>query len=247
MNFLGLVNDAMTECGTGQTTALTTVQTASNAEVARFITWVGDAWNEMQIDNPTWEFLRTTVDIQTTANIGAYTLATLNAQILAASQFTTLSPTQPVPANAGIAAFIPKTFRGWHTAQGFPDEQLINYLPWDTFRNIYRYAAMRTTYNRPVIASVDPLKTLNFGPIPDDIYTIEFEIYQLPQILVADADVPMAPVRFHKAITYKVMQKYAAFESAPEVMARGTAEYEKIMGELYQDRLPIIMAGPPLA
>ncbi len=40
MNFVQLVNDALTECGTGQTTALTTVQTAPNAEVQRFINWV---------------------------------------------------------------------------------------------------------------------------------------------------------------------------------------------------------------
>ena len=253
MNFLALVNDAMTECGTGQTTPLATLVAPPNQEVSRFITWVGDAWTEMQIANPRWEFLRTTVDFQTTTQIGDYSLATINAQIWANNQFTTGT----VQANCGIADYIPKTFRCWTIANelspspapgGTPgDEQIMNFMPWDTFRNIYRYATMRTTYSRPVIVTIDPLKGLRFGPIPDQPYNIQFEIEQLPQILILDTDVPMAPIRFHKAITYAVMQKYAAFESAPEVMQRGMVGYNEIMDELEFDRLPIIHAGPPLA
>jgi hypothetical protein len=193
----------------------------------------------------------------TTTQVGDYTLATIEAQILANNQFTLLSPTTPVTANVGIGNYIPKTFRCWTVANelspppppgGIPgDEQIMNFMPWDTFRNIYRYAQMRTTYSRPVIVSIDPLLGLRFGPIPDQPYNIEFEIYQRPQILVADGDVPACPVRFHKAITYKTMQKYALFESAPEVMQRGVTGYAEVMDELLQHRTPIIHAGPPMA
>lgn len=237
MNFLQLVNRAMVEAGTGQTSPMLTLAGSLNLEQQRFVNWVATAYEEIQTDHPGWEFLRATVQLTTVALTPSYSLATVQAMPGVSSALTT----------SGIASYIPKTFRAWHQAQGVPDEQIMNYMQWDTFRNIYRYATMRTTYNRPVIIAVDPLKTLWFGPVPDDVYTVECEVYQLPQVIALDADTPMMPPRWHMAIVWKALIAYAAFESAPEVMARASQNYEELMNELRQDRMVIPHMGPPLA
>lgn len=237
MNFLALVNDAMFECGTGLTVPLSTVVGSTNAEVNRFIGWTKDSWIEIQTDHPTWNYLRSTVQIIGLVSAGTpnYSLAAVSANVL--SQLVV---------QVSIADYIPKTFRAFHTSQGAVDEQIVNYMDWSTFRNIYRYATMRTTQSRPMVCAVDPQKQLWFGPVPDDNYTVECEVYSVPQTLAVDSDIPVGPLRWHKAITYKTMMKYAAFESAPEVASRGQDEYDRLMKQLDADQLPKMGFGPPL-
>ena len=54
----------------------------------------------------------------------------------------------------------------------FVDEQLLNYMDYQQFRNLYQYGTMRTTYSRPVVVAIEPDKGIAFGPIPDRFITL---------------------------------------------------------------------------
>ena len=99
---------------------------------------------------------------------------------------------------------------------------------------------MRTTYNRPVIVTVTPAKSLGLGPVPDGQgYTVLGEYFRLPLELVNDADVPTLPDKWWRMIFYRAMMYYGSFESAPEVFAEGEREYKLITSRMQADQLTI--------
>lgn len=231
MNFLQLVNTARVECGVSGP-ALATVQgLTSGSESSRMANWVNQAWMDVQTAKEDWQWLREPVQFNLVTQQQEYT-----------------------PAQAGIAS----TFGNWKrdsfrcssVGQNYADEQLLNYMDYTTFRNLYQYGNMRTTYARPVVVSIapgGPQKNLAFGSIPDQPYVITAEYYQKPVELVADADEPLIPTRFQMIIVYRAMMYYGGYEAAPEVFARGETEFKRYMSRLDIDQLPTPVSGPPLA
>jgi hypothetical protein len=139
------------------------------------------------------------------------------------------------------------SFRCSSVGQSYRDEQLMNYMDWATYRNLYRYANMRNTTARPVVVSITPEKDLAFGSTPDIAYVIDGEYYTQPVSLTADTDEPGIPTRFQMAIVYRAMMYYAGYEAAPEVLSRGDFEYRRLYSRMEIDQLPTIVSGPPLA
>lgn len=226
MNYLQLTNRLRQECGvTGPD--LTTVQGLSpTTEAARLANWIQNAWNDIQTSKEDWLFLREVFVFNTVAQQQVYT-----------------------PAEAGLS-----DFGSWKrdsfrcSSDGtYADEQLMNYMEWVTFRNLYQYGNMRTTYARPVVVSITPEKNLAFGSIPDQVYRINGEYYTQPVTLSADADAPAIPDRYHMIIVYRAMMYYAGYEAAPEVYQRGEYEYRRLYSRLEIEQLPTVVSGPPLA
>lgn len=225
MTFLELVNQTRVECGVSGP-PLTSVQNQTG-ESARMISWVQQAWTDIQTTKEDWLFLREPFTFNTVAQQWEY------------------SATQ-----AGLTDFgnwKRDSFRCSSVGQNYADEQLMNYMDWATYRNLYRYGNMRTTYARPVVVSITPDKALAFGSVPDQAYVIDGEYYTQPVLLTMDADVPNIPARFHMIIAYRAMMYYAGYEAAPEVMARGEFEYKRLYSRLEIDQLPTVVNGPPLA
>ena len=191
------------------------------------VAWVVQAWTDIQTSKEDWLWMRQSFDFNTTANVWQYSAST-----------------------AGLTDFgnwKRDSFRCSTYGQDFKDEQLLNYMEWTTFRNLYRYANMRNTKARPVVVSIMPNKDLAFGSIPDNVYVIDGEYYTQPVTLSADADTPLLPARFQMAIVYRAMMYYAGYESAPEVMSRGEFEYRRLYMRMEIDQLPTLISGPPLA
>lgn len=225
MNFLQLVNQTRVECGVSGP-ALSTAQNQTG-ESARIVSWVQQAWIDIQTSKEDWLFLREPFTFNTTALQWQYTAA-----------------------DAGLTNFgnwKRDSFRASSVGQSYKDEQLLNYMEWTTYRNLYRYANMRNTYARPVVVSITPEKDLAFGSIPDQAYVIDGEYYTQPVSLVLDTDSPAIPARFQMAIVYRAMMYYAGYEAAPEVLARGDFEYRRLYSRMEIDQLPTIVSGPPLA
>jgi hypothetical protein len=225
MNLLQLVNQARVECGVSGPTLTTTVN--QSGESGRMVAWVVQAWTDIQTSKEDWLFMRNSFDFNTTANVWEYS-----------------------PTAAGLTDFgnwKRDSFRCASDLTLYRDEQLLNYMEWTTFRNLYRYANMRNTTARPVVVSIMPNKDLAFGSTPDGIYVIDGEYYTQPVTLSADTDTPLLPARFHMAIVYRAMMYYAGFEAAPEVMARGDFEYRRLYSRMEIDQLPTLISGPPLA
>jgi len=230
MNYLQLINRTRVECGvSGASTPLTTAQNLTG-ESARIANWVNSAWVDVQTAKEDWQWMRESVQFNTITQQQLYT-----------------------PTEAGVGS----TFANWKrdsfrcssVGQNYQDEQLMNYMEWSTFRNLYIYATMRTTYARPVVVTIDPDKRLGFGSIPDQPYVITGEYYVKPVEFSADTDAPSPyfPDRFHMMIVYRAMMFYAGYEAAPEVMQRGESEFKRLMNRLDIDQLPTIVSGPPLA
>lgn len=230
MDYLALVNRARVECGvSGARTPLTTVQNLSG-ESLRMASWVNSAWVDIQTSKEDWQWLRAPVEFNTVTQQQTYT-----------------------PTQAGVGS----TFGNWKrdsfrcssVGQNYRDEQLMNYMEYTTFRNLYQYGNMRTTYARPVVVSIVPGvdKSLGFGSIPDQPYVITGEYYQRPLDFAADADEPALPARFHMIIVYRAMMFYGGYEAAPEVYQRGETEFKRLMNRLELDQLTVPVSGPPLA
>jgi hypothetical protein len=230
VNFLQLINRTRVECGvSGASTPLTTAQNLTG-ESARIAAWVNSAWVDVQTAKEDWQWMREPVQFNTITQQQVYT-----------------------PTQAGVGT----TFGNWKrdsfrcssVGQNYADEQLLNYMDFTTFRNLYEYGNMRTTYARPVVVAITPDKDLAFGSIPDQPYVIVGEYYIKPTEFSADTDAPSPyfPDRFHMMIVYRAMMFYAGYEAAPEVYSRGETEFKRLMNRLDIDQLPTTVSGPPLA
>ena len=226
MNFLQLVNRARAECGVSGA-ALTTT-TDATGEAGRFVNWINAAWVDIQTAKEDWQWLRQAFEFQTIAGQQIYT-----------------------PAQAGIGA----TFGNWKrdsfrcssVGANYADEQLLNWMEYTTFRNLYQYGNMRNTQQRPVVVTVTPDKSLGFGAVPNQAYVIAGEYYTRPVEFTTDEDTPALPDRFHMAVVYRAMMFYGGYEAASEVFQRGESEFKRLMKRLEVDQIPTIVSGPPLA
>lgn len=229
MTFLELVNRLRVECGVSGPALSTVAGQLAGSENARMVAWIQQAWIDIQTSKEDWLFLREPFQFNTVTQQQIYT-----------------------PAQAGITLtdfgnWKRDSFRCSSVGSNYADEQLLNYMEWTTFRNLYIYANMRFTYARPVVVTIDPHKNLGFGAIPDIPYVIVGEYYTQPVPLTLDADEPAIPTRFHMMIVYRAMMYYAGYEAAPEVMSRGEFEYKRLASRLEIDQLPTVVSGPPLA
>lgn len=225
MNFLALINKTRDECGVSGP-ALTTAQNLTG-EAARIKNWVNAAWVDIQTAKEDWQFMRETVQFNTVSGKQFYTAA-----------------------EAGLSSFgnwKRDSFRASTVGNSYRDEQLLNYMDWSTFRNLYQYSNMRNTQQRPVVVTVDPQKQLGFGAIPNRDYVIVGEYYKAPSEMAADTDIPNIPDRFHAMIVYRAMIYYAGYEAAPEVLARGQMEFNRLMNRFEIDQLPTLVSGAALA
>ena len=230
MNFLQLVNRARVECGVSGASTPLTSGVGLTGESARFYSWINSAWEDIQTSKEDWQWLRDTFQFNTITQQQIYT-----------------------PTEAGVGTTFGNwkrdSFRASSVGQNYADEQLLNYMDWSIFRNLYVYGNMRFTYTRPVVITIDPYKNLGFGAVPDQPYVIVGEYYKMPTTFAANTDAPYAafPDRFHMMIVYRAMMFYGGYEAAPEVYSRGEFEFKRLMNRLTIDQLPTMVSGPPLA
>jgi len=198
-------------------------------EINRLADWINEAWMDIQLSRPNWNWMRSSFSFVTVNGQASYT-----------------------PVQAGIAA---NTFANWKrdtirnyvTSAGLGSELEMTYRDYESWRDMYLFGANRTTFTRPNEFSITPDKQLALGPIGASGYTIEGDYYTVATELVADADTPALPSQFHMAIVYKAMMHYGASEAAQEVYQEGEAEFKRMMTRIANDRTQEIMIGSALA
>jgi hypothetical protein len=234
MNKLELVNAAIMECGVSGGPIVTTLgQTGS---IARIISWVGTAWNEIQTEHDDWDWMRSSNILGSGASF-----------VPVAGAFTATLGTGP--GTVGITEdtfgkWDRETFRNFTTTVGTQDELFLDEIPYDSWRDSYMYGAMRAVQTRPVAVAVGPNQSVCFGPPSNGLYTITGDYWVAPSAMATDVSTPTGlPLRYHMLIVYKVMKKYAGYESAPEVLSRANDEYTPLFANLEAARLPAISFG----
>jgi hypothetical protein len=215
--YLYLVNRTRQECGvSGQ--ALLTLQGTLTDESARFRDWIADAWRDLQISRPNWRWMRKSGSFNTTGT-ATYSASSANAP--------------------DLGSWIEDSFRAYKASIGTSDEQFLDKMEWDDWRNYYGYNTQRIMQSRPMNVAIKPNMDIALGPIPDDTYTVVYDYFRTATELVADTDNPCStnnglPTRFFLLLIYGAMRSYASHEAAPEVMDRAVREYRRLSDKLDQ-------------
>lgn len=82
-----------------------------------------------------------------------------------------------------------------------------------------------------------PDNTLLLYPNPDDVYTIAYDSFRTPLVLVEDGDSPLFPAQFHRVIVGRAMMLYGNYESAEEIKAQGSEIYQMFLAQLKNNQL----------
>lgn len=223
MNFLQLCQRGILECGVAG--ALSSAAISATGSQGRIVTWINQAWNEIQTRQDEWEWMRSS-----------------NLLGLGAS-FTTVAgqASYPLGTGAGTSGVLSTNFGKWDrysfrnytTTVGVSNEMIMDWIPYDTWRDSYMLGAMRTVQTRPVAIAIGPDKSLCLGPPPNALYTITGDYWVAPTLMSADVDVPTGlPAQFHMAIVYRAMEMYGGYESAPEVLQRGSKGFADLIRQL---------------
>lgn len=237
MNYLQLCQKTAQECGVSGTISTTTGQVGS---LGRIVSWVGDSWNDLQIQHDDWDWMRSSnllgggVSFVTVAGQASYPLGTGAGTVGVAVD--------------SFGKWDLGTFRCYPTSVGVSGEMSLDDVLFDVWRDAYMMGAMRSVQTRPVAIAVGSNQSLNLGPPPNDLYTITGDYFTAPNVMTADTDLPTGlPLRFHDLIVYMAMMQYAGYESAPEVMSRALAGSGRGMNQLEIARMPKMGWGPALA
>ena len=216
-----------TDSGTGPSAV-----TGNTGELARVVKWIKDAWVDLQQEKDDWFWMRKSFTVSAISNDGEYA-------------YSDCTDTVSLAAISRFSHWYKHSFKCYLTSAGVGAECPLRWLPWEDFRAIYRYGTQ--TNSAPEHVSQDPTGKFVLGPKPDATYTVSGDYQIGPQILVANADEPEMPSRFHRLIVCEAMTRYAGHRVAPEVMARAVTEGGRLRSALGRDQLPEITRGRSIA
>ncbi len=89
----------------------------------------------------------------------------------------------------------------------------------------------------PAWFTIRPDNRILIGPTPDAAYTITYDYYKSPKVLVGDGDVPDIPAQFHRVIVGRSLMLYGNFEAAPEAKVQGQELYMAYLEQLKAHQL----------
>lgn len=232
MNYLQLTQRLWLEAGASGTSPGPSTVVGATGEDARLVTWTNAAWTDIQNAHTDWDFMRASASFTTVAGTSTYALG---------SGAGTVGVTA-----ATFGAWARNTGRCYTTATGTTDEQELEYIPYDAWRNGYLIGSLRSVNVRPEVVAISPAKGLCLPPTLAG-FTVTMDYFTAPVDLVADANVPSLPAAFHLAIVYRALMMYGAYESASEAYDRGELEFGKLMRRMTADRLPEMTHAGALA
>lgn len=218
MTYLELCQELVREAGISG--SMSTV-IGQSGEMGRAANWIRKAYRLIQNKHSDWEFLRRDVLAAAAAGKATY-----------------------LPTEAGVAAAEFGAWRftsGWRcysTAAGVADEQKLDFVPYDRFRNAYIYGNTRAMTGRPTVITEAPDGSLIVWPVPDAGYMLVGEQYRAPATLTADGDVPIFAAQLHDVIVYRAMMLYGEYEGDPSTFQTGQTECARILSEMESRYLP---------
>lgn len=242
LTFIDLCQRTQQDCGVSGT--LMTTVSGATGEALRIVSWVSSAWLELAAAHQDYEFFRGSVSFTTDTNKTAYKIT--DTGIAAAADFSQWNI---------------DTFRVYLTSQGITGETWLHAMPYDRWRDTYLFGGFRTTRTRPLHIAIAPDKSLCFGPIADNGYTVIGDYQVSPKPLVNDSDTPKSvcaavgaggvqgeiPTYWNMLIVYKAMMAYGSYENTAEVYNYAESQYNQLIRRLTQDRLPEMTAGGAMA
>lgn len=228
MNYLELVQRLWLESGASGTSPGPSAVASQTGENQRLVTWVNEAWKDIQTAHSDWGWMRASASFTTVASTATYTIGT-GAGTVGVSTAT-------------FGEWERNTARAYLTSTGTDAEVFLDYIPYEAWRNRYQFGVARGVDIQPTEFSISPAKAICIPPALTG-YTVTLDYFTAPLDMSADGDTPALPTQYHMAIVYKAMMMYGMYESAQEVFSRGELEFSKLMRRLDESRLPEVTFG----
>lgn len=234
MNFLQLCQDVMSESGTANPTALTSV-VGQSGRLGKFVSWTSKAYEAIQTKRADWLWLQAEFSCAIVANTSVYSPATWS--LTRHRRWVTDQPN-----------YRPVTI--YKTATGVSDECDIPEMQYQSYRSVYGRGTQLP--GRPLEYAIDQQNRFCVGPVPDADYTVRGEYVKSIQTLALDADVPEMPAEFHRLIVWKALMLLALHDEAVEPIKLSSAVgyHDAMMRALEGAQLPrmaVNTIGGPLA
>ncbi len=217
MNLLQLTQAVKRESGLGDSTSVASITTAVGDD-KRMFAWVNWAARDITLAREDWRWRR-----------GAATLASTTAQ------------------DNDSSDFLLNDFASWKKASGFykpsayrltdgaATERELMWLDYDQFRKQFIMGTPAT--GSVQYWSVSPTEGFLIGPTPDAAHFLRADYVKDYTDLVADADVPAIPARFHMLIVWRALMEYGGFDAASEVYQRAQNNYIVAWPQLVQSQI----------
>jgi len=217
MTYLELCVRAREEAGiTGSGPTSVTGQTG---QLLRLVNWVQQAWVEIQLMRPNWNFMHSEFSFNTVVDQRDY---------LAADHSIN-----------DMKLWDENSFIAHETAEGESTQFPLIYLKYATWRDTYRVGMNVRTSDKPVYITVLPTNKIRFEPAPDKVYTIEGDYKRSTQYITADADeLTNFPDDFHMLIVWQALKYYGHYENAPEVLEEAEVNFDNLLFRLEIEQLP---------
>ena len=214
MNYLELVNDFLIE--TDYSDQVASLSNLQDDEL-RASVWVRDAWIQIQRQER-WSFMSREGSLITIPTQDTYLLSDI-----------------------GYSG-------GSLSTVGFLDHNSFRNETTETRMIRVNFESLRwqKTVGSPKRVAVDPncISEIKLSPIPNTVQLVTMDTWYTPIVLVADADVPLLPVQYHKAIVWLAISNYAREQGAEWRGLRQAAqqEYNQMYHNITNAYLPIM--GP---
>ncbi|RMD93747.1 MAG: hypothetical protein D6811_04310 [Alphaproteobacteria bacterium] len=232
--YLQLCQDVARESGTVPTIGAPTTVSGQTGRLARIVTWVKDAWVDIQKQRPDWQWMLDEWSGTLTANTQRYSAASFSID----SRFSRWVLTDR-QGNSALSCY--------KTSDGQTGEYELTIVPWMAFRRNYLRGSAASRTGRPQAVAVDDQQQLVFYPIPDAGYTVNGFYHKSPQVLASDSDVPECPAEFHAAIKWRALLYLGAYDEAPDQMGFWNQQLMRTIGEMVRHQVPPIEAPGALA
>ncbi|MCA9367295.1 hypothetical protein KC887_03485 [Candidatus Kaiserbacteria bacterium] len=216
MNFLELCKRLHMEAGyQGAGPASVENQTG---QAARLVTWIAEAWRDIQNLRDDWEFMANEFSVSLLSGENAVLLPADAARVRKDTPVILTSGQRFYPTELEIAGM--RALERNHTSA--------NALP-------AYYAFNQVNHS------------LRVYPATDRDITVNGEYFTQPQMLLLNTDIPALPERFHMLIVWGAMQYLSTFDEAGNQYQAANAKYSELISELTRSQLPVMTLAGPLA
>lgn len=214
MNFLALTQRLHSE-SMRSTAAPTSVVGASDRN-DRLFNAIADAWRDLQSERD-WRWMRVTLDVALTVGQQSYT-----GTELLANRFGRW--------RAASCDYWPTLY-----ISGSPNSLWdLRFEQLDAFRRQWVYRDMGNS--TPVAWSVDEGNKFLVGPKPSVAYMLRKDYWMEPSELLADANEPDMPTRFHLILMWRALMGVAESDAKPELFSRAQTNYAILHDRLLADQ-----------
>jgi hypothetical protein len=195
--------------------------TGQSGKLLKLVDWVSQAWTDIQLKRPNWNFMWSSFSFDTIASQRDYLASGL------ASPITDLS------------LWDRDSFLIYKTSLDANDQNELVYLEYPRWRDGYRARMEVRAEDRPQMFTILPNNQIRFEPVSDVPYTIDGEYKRTAQVLAADADVlTNFPDDFQLIVVWQALKYYAFFEDAPEVLDEAETMFDNLLVRLEAEQLP---------